>query len=36
MKQLRKLIDILGYSKEDLKNRKLNDIEERVKAKGIK
>ena len=30
-----KLIDILGYTKEDLKNRNLNDIEERVSAKGL-
>ena len=30
-----KLITILGYTKEDLKNRNLNDIEERVKAKGL-
>ena len=31
-----KLIDILGYNKEDLKNRNLNDIEERVNSKGLK
>lgn len=31
-----KLIDILGYTKEDLKNRNLNDIEERVNLKGLK
>lgn len=30
-----KLITILGYTKEDLKNRNLNDIEERVKSKGL-
>ena len=26
----------LGYNKEDLKNRNLNDIEERVNSKGLK
>ena len=30
-----KLIEILGYTKEDLKNRNLNDIEERVNSKGL-
>jgi len=35
-KEAKKLIEILGYSKEDLKNNKLSDIEERVKEKGIK
>ena len=30
-----KLIEILGYSKEDLWNRNLNDIEERVNSKGL-
>ena len=30
-----KLIEILGYTKEDLRNRNLNDIEERVSAKGL-
>lgn len=34
-KEAKKLIEILGYSKEDLKNNKLSDIEERVKEKGI-
>ena len=32
----KKLIEILGYTKDDLKNRNLADIEERVKEKGIK
>ncbi|MCQ2969352.1 MAG: RNA-binding transcriptional accessory protein [Clostridium sp.] len=31
----KKLIEILGYSKEDLYNRNLNDIEERVINKGL-
>ena len=31
-----KLIEILGYSKEDLKNNNLGDIQDRVKDKGIK
>ena len=31
-----KLIEILGYTKEDLKNRNLNDIEERVNLRGLK
>ena len=31
----KKLIDILGYNKEDLKNNKLNDIDERAEAKGL-
>ena len=31
-----KLITILGYTKEDLKNKNLNDIEERVNEKGLK
>ena len=35
-KEAKKLIEILGYSKDDLKNNKLSDIEERVKEKGIK
>ena len=30
-----KLIEILGYTKEDLKNRNLDDIEERVNSKGL-
>lgn len=30
-----KLIDILGYTKKDLKNRNLKDIEERVNLKGL-
>lgn len=30
-----KLIEILGYTKEDLRNRNLNDIEERVNSKGL-
>ncbi|MBB6714232.1 Tex family protein [Clostridium gasigenes] len=30
-----KLIELLGYSKADLKNRKLNDIEEKVNEKGL-
>ncbi|GAB6169256.1 Tex family protein [Clostridium carnis] len=30
-----KLIEVLGYTKNDLKNRKLDDIEDRVKEKGI-
>ena len=34
--EAKKLIEILGYTKEDLKNRNLSDIEERVKEKGIK
>ena len=32
----KKLMEILGYSKEDLSDRKLNDIEERVMTKGLK
>ena len=35
-KEAKKLIEILGYTKDDLKNRNLADIEERVKEKGIK
>ena len=35
-KEAKKLIEILGYSKEDLENKKLDDIEERVKEKGLK
>ena len=35
-KEAKKLIEILGYSKDDLKNNNLSDIEERVKEKGIK
>ena len=31
-----KLINILGYSMDDLKNKKLSDIEDRVKEKGLK
>ena len=34
-KEAKKLIEILGYTKEDLKNKNLSDIEERVKEKGI-
>lgn len=34
--EAKKLIEILGYTKDDLKNRNLTDIEERVKEKGIK
>ena len=34
--EAKKLIEILGYTKEDLKNKNLSDIEERVKDKGIK
>ncbi|MBU3132822.1 RNA-binding transcriptional accessory protein [Clostridium gasigenes] len=30
-----KLMELLGYSKADLKNRKLNDIEEKVNEKGL-
>ena len=30
-----KLIEILGYTKEDLRNRNLNDIEERVSSNGL-
>ncbi|MBU3108211.1 Tex family protein [Clostridium gasigenes] len=30
-----KLMELLGYSKADLKNRKLNDIEEKVSEKGL-
>ena len=30
-----KLIEMLGYTKEDLKNRKLDDISERVAEKGL-
>lgn len=30
-----RLIEILGYTKEDLKNRNLNDIEERVSSNGL-
>lgn len=30
-----KLIEILGYTKADLKNRNLNDIEQRVESKGL-
>ena len=30
-----KFIEILGYTKEDLRNRNLNDIEERVSSKGL-
>lgn len=31
----KKLIEMLGYTKEDLKNRKLDDINERVAEKGL-
>ena len=31
----KKLIEMLGYTKEDLKNRKLDDINERVSEKGL-
>lgn len=31
----KKLMEVLGYSTEDLSNRKLNDIEERVTVKGL-
>ena len=31
----KKLIEILGYNKEDLKNNKLNDIDERAEDKGL-
>ena len=31
-----KLINILGYSMDDLKNKKLSDLEDRVKEKGLK
>ena len=31
----KKLMEILGYSKEDLKNNKLDDIDERVNVKGL-
>ncbi|HEY5524675.1 MAG TPA: Tex family protein [Clostridium sp.] len=34
-KEAKKLIDILGYSSSDFKNKGLVDIEERVKDKGI-
>jgi uncharacterized protein len=34
-KEAKKLIDILGYSSSDLKNKGLIDIEERAKDKGI-
>lgn len=34
-KEAKKLIDILGYSSSDLKNKGLIDIEERVKDKGL-
>ena len=33
--EAKKLIEILGYSMDDLKNKKLDDIEERVKQKGL-
>ena len=35
-KEAKKLIEILGYSETDLKNKNLGDIEERVKSKGLK
>lgn len=31
----KKLIEVLGYNKEDLKNKNLNDIDERAEAKGL-
>lgn len=31
----KKLIEVLGYNKEDLKNKKLDDIYERAEAKGL-
>ena len=31
-----KLIEMLGYTKEDLKNKKLDDIDERVQSAGLK
>lgn len=31
----KKLIEVLGYNKEDLKNKNLSDIDERAEAKGI-
>ena len=31
----KRLIEVLGYNKEDLKNKKLNDIDERAEAKGL-
>ncbi|MBD7912959.1 Tex family protein [Clostridium cibarium] len=33
--EAKKLMEILGYSADDLKNKKLEDIEERVKNKGL-
>jgi uncharacterized protein len=32
----KKLIEILGYNKQDLKNNKLGDIDERAEAQGLK
>ncbi|MBN7574713.1 Tex family protein [Clostridium beijerinckii] len=32
----KKLIEILGYNKEDLKNNKLGDIDERAQSQGLK
>lgn len=32
----KKLIEVLGYNKEDLKNNKLGDIDERANAQGLK
>ena len=32
----KKLIEVLGYNKDDLKNKKLADIDERAEAKGLK
>ena len=32
----KKLIEVLGYNKEDLKNNKLGDIDERAEAQGLK
>ncbi|MGL5150214.1 MAG: Tex family protein [Clostridium sp.] len=32
----KKLIDILGYNKDALKNREISDIDDRVKEKGLK
>ena len=35
-KEAKKLIEILGYSETDLKNKNLGDIGERVKSKGLR
>ena len=34
--EAKKLIELLGYSKDDLKNNKLSNIEDKVKEKGLK